>query len=106
MEITLQYFDDCSNWKITDRDLKELITKQNLNIDVRYQLIDTPEAATEHSFRGSPTVLIDGTDPFLVGEAPVGLSCRLYITENGPAGSPSLDQLEMALTSALDSDAR
>jgi hypothetical protein len=106
MEITLQYFDDCPNWKITDQTLKDLIDRHDLGIAIRYQLIDTPEAADEHSFRGSPTVLIDGADPFLVSEAPVGLSCRLYITENGPAGSPSLDQLESAITAAMSSDGR
>jgi hypothetical protein len=31
-------------------------------------------------FRGSPAVLITGREPFLDGDAPVGLSCRVYRT--------------------------
>ena len=98
MEIILQYFDDCPNWKATDAHLHTLITDHGLDATVSYQLIDTPEAATEHGFRGSPTVLIDGVDPFADSDASVGLSCRVYRTEQGPAGSPTLDQLEAAIT--------
>ena len=97
MEITLQYFDDCANWQTTDGYLKTLIDKHSLDAEVRYQLIDTPEAAAEQGFRGSPTVLVDGTDPFADRDAPIGLACRIYQTETGPAGSPSLAQLERAL---------
>ncbi len=97
MEITLQYFDGCHNWKTTDRDLTTLITERGLDATLRYQLIDSHEAALEHHFRGSPTVLIDGVDPFAVADAPVGLSCRIYQTELGFTGSPTLDQLREAV---------
>lgn len=100
MEITLQYFDDCPNWKVTDRHLHSFIAEQALDATVRYQLIDTPEAAAEHGFRGSPSVLIDGSDPFAEPDAPVGLSCRIYLTESGPAGSPTIHQLKRAITGA------
>ena len=96
MEITLQYFDGCPNWKTTNAHLTTLISQHGVDATVRYQLIDTPEAAAEHRFRGSPTVLIDGVDPFAEGDAPVGLSCRIYQTEDGPAGSPTLHQLQEA----------
>ena len=97
MEITLQYFDDCANWQTTDGYLKTVIADHSLDAEVRYQIIDTPEAAAEQGFRGSPTVLVDGSDPFADRDAPIGLACRIYQTETGPAGSPSLAQLEQAL---------
>jgi hypothetical protein len=47
---------------------------------------------------GSPTLLIDGVDPFAVAGLPPGLSCRLYRDENGSvSGAPSLAQLRAAL---------
>lgn len=98
MDLTLQYFDGCPNWKTTDRDLATVVDQLGLDAQVRYQQIDTPEAAIQHGFRGSPTVLIDGVDPFAVPDAPIGLACRIYQTETGPAGTPSLAQLEQALT--------
>lgn len=51
----------------------------------------------EQGFKGSPTVLIDGVDPFGSGKESVGLSCRLYKTETGDAGSPTLQQLKRAV---------
>ena len=99
MAITLQYFDDCPNWEITDGHLRTLVGEHAVGTTVHY----TPEAAIEHAFRGSPTVLIDGADPFADPDDPVRLSCRVYITEDGPAGSPrpagspSLHQLQDAI---------
>jgi len=102
MEITLQYFDCCPNWKITDTYLTTLISDRGLDTTLGYQLIDTSEAAIEHQFRGSPTVLIDGVDPFADSNAPIGFACRIYQTEQGPAGSPTPEQLEQAVASAAE----
>jgi hypothetical protein len=93
MEITLQYFDGCPNWETTAADLRWLVEHQQLDSSLHYQLIDTAEAAEEFGFRGSPTVLINGVDPFSDPSAPVGLCCRIYMTPNGLAGSPTRDQL-------------
>ena len=100
MEITLQHFESCPSWETTDQHLQTLIDGLGLDVEVRYQLIETPEAAEEHGFRGSPTVLIDGVDPFADPDAPIGLSCRVYRTDAGFAGSPNLDQLEEAITAS------
>ncbi len=100
MELTLQYFDGCPNWKIAERRLATLIQQQGLEVEIRYQLIDSPEAAAEHGFRGSPTILVNGSDPFAAPDAPVGLSCRVYPTDDGPAGSPTLQQLAEAMQAA------
>ena len=78
-EITLQYFDDCPNWRITGSYLSQL------GVTVRYQRIETFEEALESGFRGSPTVLVNGIDPFYdpdpdadVGQTP---HCRAACTE-------------------------
>ena len=102
MEITLQYFDGCPKWKTTADHLSQLI-EGGLDATIGYELIDTHDAAVERGFRGSPTVLIGGTDPFADFNAPVGLACRIYTTENGPAGSPTLTQLRQAITTARES---
>lgn len=92
MEVTLQYFDGCPSWKTTAEHLSTLVD-QGLVATVRYELIDNHEMAVARRFRGSPTVLIDGTDPFAAKDGPLGLACRVYQTEDGYAGSPSLSQL-------------
>ena len=100
MKITLQYFDGCPNWKTTDTRLQKLVETGLVEAEVDYQLIDTIHAAEQRQFHGSPTVLIDGIDPFADDDTPVGLACRVYQTEQGPAGSPTLHQLEQAITGA------
>ena len=69
-------------------------------LDVERFLVDTPEAAGRTRFRGSPSIHVNGTDLFADPEAPVGLSCRIYQTPDGAAGSPTIDQLRRALESA------
>jgi hypothetical protein len=70
-----------------------------LDIEAAIELhrVETPEEAVELRFRGSPTLLIDGTDPFVEEDAPFGLSCRVYLTEAGVSGEPTYDQLRNAL---------
>jgi len=47
---------------------------------------------------GSPTVLVDGRDPFAAPGTPASVSCRLYQDEGGRAqGAPSLTRLRQAL---------
>lgn len=95
MDIDLLYFEDCPNWETTDRHLQKLAPE--VSARVRHRLVRTPEEAEASGFRGSPTVLVDGRDPFARGDEPVGLSCRIYQTPDGPAGAPSFAQLAAAL---------
>ena len=71
-----------------------------LDVGVDYQLIDSPEAAERTRFRGSPTILIDGRDPFAKGEEAFGLSCRVYDTAEGPQGAPTEAQLRTLLATS------
>ena len=102
MEITIQYFDDCPNWKDVDRDLRTLLSKSGRDAELRLKRIESHDDAIRLGFRGSPTVLIDGHDPFADSSAPIGLSCRIYRTATGLGGTPSLSQLrEMLETQRL-----
>lgn len=95
MRVELLYFDDCPNWKTADERLRELATARGF--ELRRRLVTTPEEAEAARFRGSPTILVDGEDAFTTGDELFGLSCRRYQTPEGPAGSPTLEQLEAVL---------
>jgi hypothetical protein len=92
MEITLQYFNGCPNWEVLDRRLAEMLDGRS-DVRVRRQLVETTEDAVRLGFHGSPTVLVDGVDPFAEEGAPVGLACRVFRTPVGLAGSPTVEQL-------------
>ncbi len=95
MQVELVYFDDCPSWKVADSRLRELAAE--LGFELTRRLVNSPEEAEALSFRGSPSVIIDGEDRFAVPTDPVGLSCRIYETPDGPAGSPTVDQLREVL---------
>ncbi|MBS3941756.1 MAG: thioredoxin family protein [Actinobacteria bacterium] len=95
MQVTLLYFDGCPNWEATHRRLETLAGE--LGFDLVSRTVDTPEQAEALTFRGSPTVLVDGRDPFATGGEPVGLACRVYATDDVLAGAPTEQQLRDAL---------
>ena len=95
MDIELLYFEDCPNWRVADARLAEVV--EGRRVDVRRTQVTSAEQADALGFRGSPTILLDGRDPFARGDEPVGLSCRIYQTPDGPAGSPTVDQLRAAI---------
>ena len=97
LDIELRYFEDCPNGQMTESHLTRLVEELGVAASIRRTLVDTPELAVRLGFIGSPTVLINGLDPFGGADAPVGLSCRVYRTETGFAGSPSAEQLREAI---------
>jgi hypothetical protein len=98
--LQLLYFPDCPHWRVADDRLREVA--QPLGLRIEYRLVTTGAEAESAAFRGSPTILIDGVDPFAVGDEPIGLSCRIYRTPDGFAGSPTAAQIAAALGSVSD----
>ncbi|MGK2885129.1 MAG: thioredoxin family protein [Rhodococcus sp. (in: high G+C Gram-positive bacteria)] len=92
MNVTLLYFDDCPNWLDADNHLRSL-AEEHPEMVIERIIVETVEDAEATRFRGSPSIIVDGIDPFADAEDPVGLSCRVYQTADGPAGSPTLEQL-------------
>jgi hypothetical protein len=68
---------------------------------LRHREVAAEREAAQAGMHGSPTLLIDGTDPFAApGETP-SLSCRLYRDAAGRAGpAPSVEALRQALAAA------
>ncbi len=99
MNVTLLYFADCPNWREADERLRT-IEREHPDLQVSRHIVDTLEEAERTQFRGSPSILIDGADPFADADNPVGLSCRMYQTPAGLAGSPTLDQLRQVIAAA------
>ena len=99
MDVTLLYFDDCPNWQVADNRLREALALAGRDdVQVEHRLVVTPEQAEAAGFRGSPTVLINGEDPFADPDAPVGLSCRVYGSATGLTGVPTVEQLLAVLS--------
>ena len=94
MKITLQYFDDCPNWKVAEDRLRQALADLGRpGQPLLHQRVETPEEAERVGFGGSPTILVDGVDPFADPAGPAGFACRVY----GDDAAPTVDQLRVAL---------
>ena len=88
------YFDGCPHWETADTRLRQAAGE--MGAQVWHCRIAEGDDLT--GFGGSPTILVDGRDPFPRTGPATELTCRLYPTPEGPAGSPTLDQIRAALT--------
>lgn len=93
MEIELQYLDGCPSWRVLDERLRSVLDAAGRTEAISYVRVETGEDAERLQFQGSPTILIDGRDPFDAPGMGFGLTCRLYRTPAGMAGSPTTEQL-------------
>ncbi|KRA25945.1 alkylmercury lyase [Microbacterium sp. Root61] len=96
MNIELQYFDGCPSWKPARERLTQLAA-EHPDLAVTTRPVRDPDEAEQIGFHGSPSILLDGVDLFADPETAAGFGCRLYRTPDGPAGSPTLEQLRAAI---------
>jgi hypothetical protein len=96
VKVELLYFDGCPHWRTAGERLVSL--QSELGFELNRVLVSTPEEAIRLGFTGSPTIRVDGVDPFAMRDAQVGFACRMYETPAGPAGSPTVDQLRTVVS--------
>ncbi len=97
MRLRILHVPDCPNVALLDERLSDLLGERP-GIEVVREVVDTGDDAAAAGMAGSPTLLVDGVDPFAEpGQAP-SLSCRLYPDETGRLDrAPSAARLRRAL---------
>ena len=99
--VVLQYFEGCPGWQTATDRLREALRLAGMGeLEIQLQEVATPEEAARVGFGGSPTILFNGVDLFVDASPGVGYACRLYRTEAGAEGAPSLSQLTERLAGA------
>ncbi len=100
MELMLLTVPACPSAAVFEERLAAALAGHPSAVVRRREVTDDEEAA-DAGMHGSPTLLIDGCDPFADPGARASLSCRLYRDEAGHAGpAPSVDALRQALAAA------
>ena len=85
----------CQNAAVLEQRLAGLLAGRP-EVTVTRRVITDEAGAARWGMHGSPTLLVNGRDPF-PGPAP-GLACRLYPGEDGRLhGAPSVSALREAL---------
>lgn len=101
MDVELLVVPDCPNEAPATALLRTALDDVGLaRIPITTTVIDTAAEAERRRFIGSPTILIDGDDPFAERGQPAALACRIYRTTTGTAGIPDLRRLRQALKRA------
>jgi hypothetical protein len=98
MQVSVLYFGGCPNWQETGRRVRAALDQAGYTATaVMFVPVESTAEAGAVGLRGSPTITVDGEDLLPARLPPVGLSCRLYPTTNGPAGVPDLADIIAAL---------
>ena len=100
MKVQLLYFNGCPNWKVAEERLRHALDVLEIPAVIDRCLVETDEVAGRLRFAGSPSILLNGRDPFRSASSRFGLTCRVYDTPDGPEGAPTLIQLVEAVKKA------
>lgn len=98
MELTVLSVPDCPSVGVLTERLHEVLGGRR-DVRVAQRVVQDEVTAIRTGMHGSPTLLVDGRDPFAEpGQSP-SLSCRLYRGAGGTAieGAPSVAQLRAVL---------
>jgi hypothetical protein len=102
MDLTVLGVPGCPNTPVL-QDWLQTVIDGRADVSISHEVISDDDEATRIGMHGSPTLLIDGVDPFAEPGLAPSMSCRLYRDENGqPSGAPSVGQLRMAIEHAGD----
>jgi hypothetical protein len=105
MHLTVLAVPGCPNVPVL-QDRLAAVLGGRAGVSVSHQVICDEDEAARWGMRGSPTLLIDGADPFAELGQPPGISCRLYRDDEGRiSGAPSAGQLHRAIEQALAASA-
>ena len=99
MKIELLYFDGCPSYQTAEKLLQEVLNEAGRSAPIELIEIKTDADAQRWKFVGSPTIRLDGVDPFPRDETNYGLECRVYQTPQGYSGWPTKEMLRTALES-------
>jgi hypothetical protein len=97
VKITVLSEPGCPNSSVLAERLAEALAGRP-EISVSDQVVTSQEDAARLGMRGSPTLLVEGVDPFAEPGQQPSMSCRLYRDDDGRiAPAPSVRQLRWAI---------
>ena len=99
-KIDFFHTNDCHTWKISLKDLEEVLKEEKIDAKINVQLVETQEQADRFKFTGSPTIIINekNVDPTSREQKNfVLLGCRLYFYKGKSFEFPPKEMIKDAL---------
>src|ERR1700704_2726389 len=78
MKLEILQVPECPNVVLLERRIAEAVAGEHIDVAITHRVLNDQAAATEAGMTGSPTLLIDGQDPFAEPGSVPSVSCRLY----------------------------
>jgi hypothetical protein len=102
MRIEVLTVPDCPNGPVLEERLAAALAGRT-GVTVERHLVHDDAEAARRGMHGSPTLLLNGVDPFAAPGTPTGFACRLYRDAAGRAdGAPSPAELRRVLAGLAD----
>lgn len=96
MELNVLAVPDCPNLALLLRRLEQALPATGVSVPV--EVITNEADAARLGMHGSPTLLVNGVDPFAAPGTATSVSCRIYRAADGrPSGAPTVEQLKDVL---------
>lgn len=92
VRVDILYVTGCPNLAAARARVREALQDAGVSAVVEEVEIITQADAHQFGMHGSPTILIDGHDPFRLADEP-SLACRLYRTADTVEGAPTVAEL-------------
>src|SRR5688500_7403362 len=100
MMVDFLYWEDCPSHDEAYERLAAVLAEEGVTAEIRRVRVSTEEEAAALRSPGSPTIRVEGRDiqPEVAEQSPAGLTCRLYILEDGrPSPLPSREMIRRAV---------
>ncbi|HEV2371981.1 MAG TPA: thioredoxin family protein [Streptosporangiaceae bacterium] len=100
MELSVLAVPDCPNAPLLEQRLAEALAGRT-NVNITRHVVASETDAAKLGMHGSPTLLVNGQDPFSPPGAATALACRRY--DNGAGlveGAPTVAALRQVLEQA------
>ena len=100
MELTVLAVPDCPNVPVLQQRLADVLADWP-GVALQWRVITNVAEAARWRMHGSPTLLVNGHDPFAQAGSCPALACRMYRAADGSLdGAPSVLALRQALEQA------
>jgi hypothetical protein len=101
VDVRVVVVEDCPNESKATALVRQALADVGMDqVPVHTERVSDLDQARDGGFTGSPTILIDGQDPFAERGRPAAMACRLYGTPAAVRGVPEIGPLREALTEA------
>jgi len=86
VDVAVLSFAGCPNCQTTLDRITEAARQAGTEVRVTTRAMETLDDANRIGFPGSPTIWVNGQDPFALPALALALACRVYATPEGLSG--------------------